>query len=155
MKRYFIAAVVVALLASAGVAVAATTNVTVNATVNASCVFRTVPTVVFPDLDPTTGGAVDSPSVDLKFNCTKGVPYTLSDENNVGAPDGTYSGNLSNGPGDTIAYTLTYTVPSGSGGGNGVGNAITSEITGHIVAGAYDTAPAGLYTDTVTFTISP
>lgn len=150
--RFVVAAI--ALLMMAGVAVAAdTANITVNATVNGACRFRSVPTVDFPALDPSVGTAVDSPTVNLTFNCTRGVAYTLSDPVNPGVGDGTYSGTLV-GP-DPIAYTLTYTNATGSGTGGGVGNALTSAITGHIAAGAYDLARAGAYTETVVFTISP
>jgi spore coat protein U-like protein len=155
MKRYFVAAVAVALVAAAGVAVAATTDVTVNATVLEACAFRSVPTVNFPALDPATGAAVDSPTVNLTFNCTSGVGYTLTDPNNPLVGDGTYSGNLSDASANTIPYTLTYTNFTGTGAGGGAGNEISSAITGHILAGNYDSAPAGSYTEVVTFTITP
>jgi len=153
MKRSVLLMAAAVLLLMAGTAMALdTANVTVTATVAGTCQFATVPSLDFGSLDPAVGAAVNPAPVDLTFNCTTGVGYTLTD--NKGGAAGSLSSNLVLGA-DTIPYSLTYSNDVGIGLGGGVANELTSSLTGSIAAGVYSSAPAGAYTDTIVFTINP
>ncbi|GAB4369036.1 MAG: spore coat U domain-containing protein [Deltaproteobacteria bacterium] len=154
MKRSILWMAAAVLFLGAGSAMAAdTANVQVTATVVGSCSFATIPTVDFGNLDPTANVLVNAPAVDLTFNCTTGVPYTLTD--NKGGINGSLSSTLDDGSGNTIPYSLTYNNYAGVGAGAGVGNEIVSTLAGTIAANTYGGAPAGIYTDTIVFTINP
>ncbi len=142
-----------ALLLAAGAAMAAdTANVQVTATVVGTCSFATIPAVDFGTLDPGTNGAVNPAPVNLTFNCTNGIAYTLSDDK--GGAGGSLNSTLSNGT-DTIPYSLAYSNSAGVGQGAGVANEITSVLTASIAAGTYGGISVGAYSDTIQFTINP
>lgn len=153
MKKAMTIAAAAVLVLAAGTAMAVdTANVTVTASVAGTCSFASIPSVDFGSLDPGTNGAVNPAPVNLTFNCTNGIAYTLSDDK--GGAAGSLSSNLSNGT-DTVPYSLTYTNVSGVGLGAGGANEITSVLTGSIAAGTYGGISVGNYTDTIQFTINP
>jgi len=139
-------------LALGNVAMAAdSADVSVTANVVGTCRFQSTPTLDFGDLDQTVGTDATTTG-DLVFWCTRNAAYTLSDEGNVGVADGSFSGNLANGP-ETIPYSISYTNFSGNGSGRTV--PITSALTATILNADYVDAPEGVYNDVVTFTITP
>jgi spore coat protein U-like protein len=154
MKRTMVVMTAMAiLLTMAGTAMAGgTQNVNVTANIVGTCQFNSAGDVAFGALDQTST-ADQTATGSLVFWCTKNATYTLSDETNVGVADGSFTGTLTGPPTGSITYTLTYTNSSGSGAGKT--SPITSAITGTILNADYVNAPAGNYTDTVTFTIAP
>lgn len=137
--------------AASGIASAATTNVTVSASIIGTCQFDTTPALAFGALDQTSGSD-ETATGDLKFWCTKNAAYTLSDETNVGVADGAFSGTIADGA-NSIPYSIAYTNSSGSGAGKTT--LTTSTLTATILNAAYVDKPAGDYSGTVTFTITP
>lgn len=137
--------------ALAGGAHAATQDITVSANVVGTCRFDSAANVGFGLLDQTSVADATATG-SLVFWCTQNTNYTLSDEANVGTADGVFTGSLVDG-GNSIPYELTYTNVSGPGAGKN--SPITSVITGTIANADFVDAPAGTYSDTVTFTITP
>jgi spore coat protein U-like protein len=75
----------------------------------------------------------------------------LGDEANPGVADGSFSGTLLSGT-DSLPYTIAYT--NFSGAGTGKTTPKTSVLTVTIANADYVNAVPGVYTDTVTFTIT-
>lgn len=134
-----------------GSALAATQDLNVSAQVVGTCRFESANDINFGALDQTATADVTAPG-NLVFWCTKNASYTLGDETNPTVADGSFTGTLA-GTDDSIDYELTYTNYSGSGAGKT--SPITSTITATIANADYVDAPAGNYTDTVTFTLTP
>ena len=152
MRKWIATMAAVLMVMTAGTAMAAdTANVDVTAAVAPACAFSSTPTLDFGTLDQAS--AADATAAgNLVFWCTTGAVYTLTDQNNPLVVDGAYPGTLISG-GDTIPYTIAYTNTSGLGGGFGV--PIASALTATIVNADYVGSPPGVYTETVTFTITP
>ncbi len=144
--KLFAAVTCLAGLLFAGNALAAdTANLTVTATVDATCKI-TGGTLDFGTLDPTSGNpATVTNATAAQVTCTNGTSYTITDN---GGLNGTYL--LDDGSSNQIQYSLTYT---GTGLGNG--NAQDVSIKGDIAFAAYQTKPAGTYTDTVVLSVNP
>lgn len=89
--------------------------------------------------------------------CTAGSTYNV---NAAGANGGTDMGigyRLKHGTSDYIAYNISYTTPiSGAGDTVSIGGSGTGKLalTPSISAGAFNSAPAGTYSDTITLTIT-
>jgi spore coat protein U-like protein len=134
-----------------GNALAATQDLEVTAHVVGTCQFNSADTIKLDlgDLDPAIGGKVIKDTT-LAFWCTKNASYTLKDEN---GGSGTFNGTLTGPVDGEIGYTLTYDNTAGMGGGKN--SPIESKITATVEETNYVDAPAGDYTDTVTFTVTP
>jgi spore coat protein U-like protein len=123
---------------------AGTATVEVSATVQATCKFNSGGLLAFGTLDPLSESEASvTNAAAANFTCTNGTTYAISD--NGGGQD--YK--LAQGT-DFIAYSLDYTK-----NGVGTGNATPLSITATIPFAAYQHAPAGNYTDTVTLSINP
>jgi len=151
MRKIVAITLTAAIVATAGAAMAATTNVAVTAAVVGTCQFNSNVAVGFGNLDQTVGTNATATG-NVNFWCTKNSAYILGDETNPTVGDGTFSGTLVAGP-ESIPYTLAYTNVTGNGAGKTT--SITSTITGTIANADYVNVAAGNYTDIVTFTIAP
>lgn len=146
MKKIKVVGLVIGLIGIFGVGnvMAADADLTVTAEVDATCTI-TAGTLDFGVLDPTSGDAATvTNNSAATVTCTSGQDYTLSDDDGVRGDH-----TLSDGT-NTIAYTLAYTTS-----GTGDGTAENISIQGDIAFSAYQTKPAGTYTDTVVLTVSP
>ncbi len=146
MKKLLALATAAATIAMAATTMAATASLSVTASVTNACSI-TGGTLAFGSLDTLSAPAVTATSSGVTVTCTKGDSYTLA-----AGPGSHYTGSqayLSNGT-DTIPYSIT--VPTLSAG---TGSSQTIALTGSIASGAYSTASAGTYTDTVTLTVTP
>jgi len=151
MRTLALALVSIVLLA--GSTLAATQDLTVSAQVVGTCQFNSAADVNFGTLDQTLT-ANPTASGSLLFWCTKNASYLLGDENNPSVGDGKFNGNLTGTVNkETIAYQLDYTNYSGQG--DGKNSPITSVITATIPNANYINVSADIYTDTVTFTVTP
>ena len=151
MKTLSLSLISIVLLAIlAGNALAATQDLTVSAKVIGTCQFTDKSNVSFPDIYANSDGDATAAG-SLTFWCTKNSDYILGDETNPTEGDGSFSGTLS-GP-ESIPYELKYI--NYIGAGQGRGTPITSTITATILNANYINKPAGDYSDTVTFTVTP
>jgi spore coat protein U-like protein len=152
MKKVKLAVLALSIgILTAGHVAAATTDVPVTASVTGTCRFNAPPTVAFGALDQSSV-ADETATGDLTFWCTTGTAYTLGDETNPGVADGAFSGTLVDGL-NSIDYSIAYNATSGVGSGKTT--PITSTLTATILNADYVDKPAGNYSDTVTFTITP
>ena len=129
------------------------TTVTVTATVQGTCRFTSGGSVSFV-LDPATGGVVNGTVSNPTFWCTKGLNYTITDDDGlydtgVGARRMEHTDGLIT---EYIPYSFSYTA---AGTGNGANNPNTMDITASVAPADYMDATAGDYSDTVTLTINP
>lgn len=153
MKRIFVFLMVTVFFSVAGsVAMAGSvqTNVSVSANILGTCLFDSTPTFDFGSLDLTVTSDATA-NGNLVFWCTNGTGYTLGDEANPAVGDGAFTGNLVSG-GNLLPYTMSYTNFSGTGSGKT--SPKTSVLTLTILNSDYVDAAPGLYTDTVTFTLT-
>ena len=156
MRKILVAAMVLGMLAMAGAAWAAPpfdTTVTVTANVQGTCRFTSSGTVSFV-LDPATGGVVNGTVSNPTFWCTRGLDYTITDddglyETGVGERQMEHTDSLIT---EYIPYSFSYAT---AGTGNGANNPTTLVITASVAAVDYMDATAGNYSDTVTLTINP
>lgn len=124
--------------------------ITVNATVLATCKFNSATTTLNMTLDPTLSTTV-SQSATILYRCTKGTAPTFSYSS--GSTSSATGGNLVRGA-ESIAYTYTNT-PGGNGSGMGAGNDKTLSVTVSVnQANAANVTP-GVYTDTISITLTP
>lgn len=148
MKRVIVVMSLLMLVSMAGLAMAVdTANVQVTANVMATCRFQSINPIAFT-VDPLLGGNQGG-TANLVFQCANGVNYTLNDSDGVGDV-GLYTGNLASG-GNTMAYSVSYTNAQAAS----TGVAVTSLLTATVTQAAYNGKPAGSYTDTIVFTITP
>jgi len=154
MKKLVSLAMVLGLVLGLGTAAMAaeSTDITVSATVQPTCRFATpLPTLAFGTLDQSS--LLDATVAgNLRFWCTIGTAYILSDEFNIGVADGAFSGTLVDGA-NNIPYSISYNNFQGPGLGRSA--EITSLLTATILNANYINAPPGAYSDIVTFTINP
>lgn len=159
-------------------------NVTVTALVSDGCVFDSLQagstlTMSLGLIRPTSNSAVIAPQRSLLYRCTAGSSYRVSFTSATGTVDitgngsserimrsdggGSFPKNLS-GSGTTtsstssagLPYTLAWTVPAQFTGEGVEPGTPTHEVslTASVAAGAAAGLPPGLYSDTVTVTIS-
>lgn len=154
MKRLMtltIAAMAIFALAGAAFAATTTGTVAVSATVLNNCAVSAGGTIPFGNLDPITAPAVGpiaaAPAVSV--TCTNGLSYSITDDDGLNELVANNNRLFDGGTG-YIVYTTSYT--AGPTVGSGVAQDIT--MTGSIGAGAYSTAPAGAYSDTITLTVT-
>jgi spore coat protein U-like protein len=136
------AVLVFALAATAMAAGTATLNVT--ATVQAICTVAGSPgTIDFGSIDPSNPGPIAGVVTSPTVTCTNGTAFTVDKTAN------TYT--LDDGGGNTFTYTVSGEIVDGNGTG-----APVAILTGASVTQAqYGTAPAGAYTDTLTYDFLP
>lgn len=147
MKRLVAIAAAAAILAMAGMSMAAdSANLTVTANIVASCAVSDG-TLAFGALDPLTAPVVNVTTNDVRVTCTNGTGYTLSTTANKGSAGN--PGTLTSGT-NTINYTIAFTST-----GTGTGSAVAVPITGTIAANTYNAAPPGTYTDTIQLNVTP
>ena len=136
---------VVMMVVFAGSVMAATITpqVNVTATVTGKCDIVTAPGVMDFSIDPAVAGPFSATvTASPVIRCTKSHPYTIG----CASASGWF---LTQGA-DTIPYT--FSCPS-NGSGAGYGNPITMAIGGQVSTGFAD-APVGIYSDTVTITVT-
>lgn len=151
MKKLIVVVMAIAIIAMAGVAMAAdTANVAVSANVVGTCKFNSGGTVAFA-LDPSVGGNVNGTVSQPAFWCTKGSSYTITDDDGIHESGTTHRMEYTT-PGEFIEYSFAYTT---TGTGLGKTNPITMDIASTVVAAQYLNASAGNYSDTVVVTIAP
>lgn len=122
------------LLAAAPAMAGNSNTLTATATVQAVCNFTTTTsTLAFGAIDPTGTGPVTA-TTSIAYACTAGQAPTLT------MPAG---GTMASGA-NNLAFSLAN---------NNTGSAIN--ITGTVAQAAYQAAPAGNYSGTVTYTIAP
>lgn len=155
MKKLFVVAVAIAMIAMGGTAMAVdTATVTVSAIVAQTCRFSSPTAALAFGTLPSTAADV-SAGTTLAFWCTTGASYTITDD------DGLYETGVNANQMRSTAlatpqfmpYTLSYTPASGTG--TGPSSPITMTLTGNILAASYASLPADVYQDTVTLTINP
>lgn len=149
-KTLILAATLLAVVALSGTAMAGTATVAVSATVVGTCKVTTSSgSIVFGNLNPDTGadpavGTVTPPVI----WCTNGATYsiTAASPNKVGSQFNMISGT------ELLPYSFTFGTP---GVGAGPNTPITLGLAGSVAKSAYSVATAGVYSDTVTLTITP
>ncbi len=155
MKKFFVVAVAVAMIAMAGTAMAVdTATVNVSAIVPATCRFSNpAATLAFGAL-PTPAAPVTT-STTLDFWCTNGAAYTITDDDGLfeTGVDANRMRSTTLAIPEFMPYTLTY-IPA-SGTGLGPASPITLTFTGNILAASYASLSGDIYQDTVTLTITP
>lgn len=146
----------VAALAAAGLPALATlaadsATLNVQANVVGNCKFNTASaTMNFAALDQTLTTDANA-NATLSFWCTRNATYTLSD--NGGANVSGVQRRLNDGGTNYINYSIAPYVTTGAG--QGKTTPITVNLSGTIANADYVDAPAGSYSDQVTFTITP
>ena len=156
MKKILIATAISSLfMAGAAQAGTATATMGVSATVNGTCKITTAPTpMAFGIIDPSTVAANVTASSSFLYKCTTGLtPLSLADDgglNKVGVQSNLASGAL------RLKYGYTYpATPLAAGTGFGSGStATTVAVAGTILMSDAQNAAAGVYADTVTFTLT-
>lgn len=124
------AALMVPVVGSAG----NSNTLTATATVQAVCNFTTTTSsLTFGSIDPTGAGAVTA-STSIAYACTSGTSPVLTMPAGGAMSDGTNS----------LPFSLTNTDLGGS-----------IQIDGSVAQVDYSVAPAGAYSGTVTYTITP
>lgn len=154
MKKLIAVVMAIAIIAMAGVAMAADTNtVTVNANVSGTCKFTGTSAVSFT-LDPSS--ALDATANgSITYWCTKGAGGTLAISGYGNDSGGNHYMVSTSTPAEKIKYTLTAGT-SDSYTGQGKGTPKTLTVTGSVSNGDYINAVALTdYADTVTYTINP
>ena len=152
MKKILLVAVVMAIVAMAGVVMAADTNtLTVNATVVGTCKFNAATSTLNLSLDPSS--AVDATaSTTVTYWCTNGTTAA-----GVASNDGIHSvavgqKRLSDGT-NFIPYSIALTGGTQAGGGPASPKTLT--INGTVLNAAFINAVAGTYADTVMLSLNP
>ncbi len=153
MKKYVVVMAAVAMVVVMAGGAWAANEVTVKATVADKCAAISGTATI--DMGPVDGvadvlGVANKPitASNLSLKCTNGATVTLT-------PAG--SGNLSDGAGHSIAYTLagTYSMTGGGLGAAGTNLLAAWDLNASIAANGLDAAPAGVYQDLVTVTVTP
>lgn len=133
MKAKVLVAAAALMVPAAGMA-ANSNTLTATATVQSVCNFTTsTSSLPFGTIDPTGTGAVTA-STSIAYACTSGTAPVLT------MPTG---GTMASGA-DTLPFSLTNTDLGG-----------TIQIDGSVAQADYSAAPAGSYSGTVTYTITP
>lgn len=137
-KRIFLlmALTAVALLALAGVSMAATktNNLNVTASVQANCTFSSVTDVAFGDYDPTSSTPLDATG-DMTFRCTKNTAYQTYITGTRQMVGATHSDNLDFELYSDSGRTTVYPSSAPGVGGTASNNSpITLNIYGRIPA---------------------
>ncbi len=140
------------LMASAAVW-ADTNTLTVQASVTGTCKFNSAAsTLPFPALDPSVGTDVNATQALLTYWCTKGQVASTSASNGAN-PSGTQRRMKGPGATDFIPYSLT--LAGGAQTGQGKSTNLNLTLDGIVLGTDYINATAGVYSDTVTLTITP
>jgi spore coat protein U-like protein len=142
--------------ASVSTAVAAdTATLNVSAKVVGTCkVTVNSGNLAFGNLDVGLATDATANSNDIKFWCTKGAAYTITDDdgqNELAANQNRMKSTTLTTP-EYIPYSIAYTA---AGTGTGPSTPITLGVSGTILNANYVGASADNYTDTVTFNITP
>ena len=143
-------ATVAALLASGAARAIDSHTITVSATVVATCKFSSATSTLALTLDPTASSTV-SQTASVLYRCTKGTApsFALSS----GSTSSSAGGNLANGA-ESIAYSYSSS-SGGSGTGMGVGNDKTLSVTVSVSQANSANVTPGVYTDTISITLTP
>lgn len=155
MKKLLIATAVSGLfLSGAAQAGSDTATMAVSATVSGTCKITTAPTAMaFGVIDPSTVAAAVTKVSTFLYKCTTGLtPTSLVDDlglNEVAVQMKMASGALRLNYG--IAYAATLAAGTGFGAGS---TATTITVNGTIPLVDAQNAAAGVYADTVTFTLN-
>ena len=155
MKKLFVAAVAIAMIAIGGTAMGVdTATVTVTATVSPTCRFNSSTAALAFGVLPVPA-ADTSASASLSFWCTTGATYTITDDDGLDETGVDANRMRSTGPGPAqfMPYSFTYAPAGGTGLGPAV--PITLNIAGNVLAASYASLPGDVYQDTVTLTINP
>lgn len=121
-------------------------NVTVMAQVGNYCLFDSGTDLNFGTVSP--GDVVGAVS-EIRWTCSAGTTWVLSDDNNFGVEDGTYTGTMSNLSLDTLDFSFIYTPTSGTSSGAQEVSNLLGSLT--VPLGQ----PTGSYVAFVTFRIEP
>ena len=135
-------------------ALASADNMRVSAIVVGSCVFASEDALLdFGGLIPGQGDKTQN--INVKFSCTKGMPYKVD----LGQGQNFYKGDAAgrkmaalNGA-DFLPYDLVSDRLSGDGQGEGV--MISLQLTGKVRGQDYSRITVGDYADMVLLTVSP
>ena len=155
MKKILISTAISSLfMAGAAQAGTATATMGVSATVSGTCKITTAATPMgFGTIDPSLVSAAVTANSSFLYKCTTGLtPLSLLDDlgqNEVGVQSKLASGAL------RLNYGFTYPATLAAGTGFGTGStATTIAIAGTIPLADAQNAAAGVYADTVTFTLT-
>lgn len=99
-------------------------------------------------IDPAGVSAVNASVTQPQVTCSNGTPYTITDDDGT-SETGLNANRMTDGT-NFIAYSFNYT-----GTGTGTGGAVAMNITASVAQPDYAGKPAGVYTDTVTLTVTP
>lgn len=127
----------------------------VTAAVQNSCSVSGSPSLNFGTLDAVTNSGGSAASViSSSIMCTMGASVTVTNDGGLN-----YAGTsrLIDSSSNYVNYNFTYNSPlTGAGGATDIGGSGAGHLgmSAAIPAGALDNAPAGIYTDTMTLTIS-
>jgi spore coat protein U-like protein len=140
-------------------ATTATTNFAVTATVLSACTISALP-MAFPNYAPSQTTAATAQTT-LTVLCTNGTPYNIGLDAGTGAAATIATRKMTSGT-NTLNYSLyqnnTYSTVWGNTIGSntetGTGNGLFQTVNVYGQAAALQTVPAGIYTDSITVTLT-
>jgi spore coat protein U-like protein len=151
--------IIVLALSNSSMAATTTTTFTVTATVVATCSVSATD-LSFGNYDPVSVSDLDATNT-VTVTCTDGTSYDVGLDAGVGAGATVATRKLTNA-GNTLDYTLYQDAPRTTVWGNTVGvdtindtaGAVSTDHTVYGRIGNGQNVPAGLYSDTVTVTVT-
>ena len=155
MKKLLIATAISGLfIANAAQAATTTATMAVSATVSGTCKITTAPTAMaFGTIDPSVVAVAPTANSTFLYKCTNGLtPTALVDD--LGLNKVTTQMKMASGA-NRLNYGIVYVATLAAGTGFGAGStATTITVNGTIPLTDAQNAVAGVYADTVTFTLS-
>lgn len=152
-KIIYIGIIIFCLFLTTAAGAADDATVTVRAEVLPRCNFLfSSPIINFGSLDPNSGVDANA-STNLNLWCTKGMNFTIVDNNGLYSLDENTPRMKHETYNDYIPYTLNYEKKSGSGNGPSTPEEVSIFVT--IDRDSYINAREGNYSDVVTISINP
>lgn len=162
LRKYFVIqvfAIIALAMGNSSLAATDTTTFTVTATVISTCDVSATD-LSFGNYDPVSVTDLDATNT-VTVNCTDGTAYDIGLNAGIGAGATVATRKLTNG-GNTLDYTLYQDAPRTTVWGDTVGVDTVDDTAGavssdHTIYGRIDNGqnvPAGLYSDTITVTVT-
>ena len=155
MKKILLATLIATAFGASTSAIAGNSqSMAVSASITGTCKLQSSAPMAFGAIDPSSTTAATAPA-SVTYKCTNGTAPTSLVA--VGANDTTAGQKrLLTGTATFMNYSIAFTAPTTAGNGFGTGStATTVSVTGTVAVADFANATAGLYADTLTFTIAP
>ncbi len=153
-----IAAPLIALAFTAGAHAQSQTSKTVpvTATITGACSIQSGnQAVAIGAVDPSSTGRKTSPTTNVSFNCTRGLPFTATVGGVSTSGGGTLSGLKMLSGLNELPFDLTWSVTDTVGRGFGPGTDVDLVLTAAVEEADYRTAAVGDYSKDVLIEIHP